>query len=935
MANKRIQIEFDLNTNEVKLAGEATLSLAQQVRILQKELQKTPEGTKEFELLRKKLNDTRDNFERVNAKSRELFGTLSLIPGPVGEIAGKLNGAISLFKTFSGFSFKDLSNQFKGLVEDIKGILINLGSWGEGTKNLSTDLDGLNNSTESFNQTLSNTVSNVGAAGDSVVGYNDALQQEIDLLTEAAAETTKNIVANQEQIATLTENVNSIDDLNNATDEQINLLVDLIDENEALTENLDEQIGSIDELRTAQTAGTAATQQQVGANQALTTSSAAASTALRVLKGVIASLGIGLLIIAITTLISKAYEWVTSTEAADRANENLGNTLERLNRISKDTQAVIEEETQKNLIRAKIAGKTEDELSRIRTEGSKKQIEALKKTIKEIENEEFSANFLRLTKKQQEERSQEILKQRNELQNQINNLESKARVQELQDELDRRERLKKGAKEISDDRTKNDAEELARTKTALDAQIQLEIDAENTKLDVLEGLIEKRFALETGSASELELLFRQNQKKVQDAIDEDTTKELDKKKKKLDLLIEVEKNASQVNTENLISLLKQRAELEKETLNTTSEERLAIEARTEAEIRKIRQDAREKELTESIAANRGNFDKQIELYRQFADEVINSTNYTEAEKLRIREETFQKIEQLEQERLNNAVTKLNLSLMNSEMTYSEYYNSLGTLYDNELARYKKLYDDKIIFEDEYNKKTKELTDARNNIRQKEFEAAIATAQAIGQGFGAVASLLGENTKQGKALAIAASLINTYAAIAGQLKAFAGVPIPGYAIAQAIATGLVGFANVKKIQQTQIPNVSGGSGGVINTGGINVNARRAQGGMINGAGGQMSDNIMALLSDGEYVVNARSTRAFRPLLETINSAQNLPAFAAGGLVNQGSTPFKSQNETIADAVSTAFGQTPIKTYVTATEVSNQQQFDRIIKSRSLI
>jgi protein involved in polysaccharide export with SLBB domain len=93
--------------------------------------------------------------------------------------------------------------------------------------------------------------------------------------------------------------------------------------------------------------------------------------------------------------------------------------------------------------------------------------------------------------------------------------------------------------------------------------------------------------------------------------------------------------------------------------------------------------------------------------------------------------------------------------------------------------------------------------------------------------------------------------------------------------------------------------------------------------------------MALLSDGEYVVNARSTRAFRPLLETINSAQNLPAFAAGGLVNQGSTPFKSQNETIADAVSTAFGQTPIKTYVTATEVSNQQQFDRIIKSRSLI
>ena len=49
--------------------------------------------------------------------------------------------------------------------------------------------------------------------------------------------------------------------------------------------------------------------------------------------------------------------------------------------------------------------------------------------------------------------------------------------------------------------------------------------------------------------------------------------------------------------------------------------------------------------------------------------------------------------------------------------------------------------------------------------------------------------------------MASSLVNTYAAISGQLATFSGVgapPIPGYAIAQAIATGLVGLANVKKI-----------------------------------------------------------------------------------------------------------------------------------------
>ena len=57
--------------------------------------------------------------------------------------------------------------------------------------------------------------------------------------------------------------------------------------------------------------------------------------------------------------------------------------------------------------------------------------------------------------------------------------------------------------------------------------------------------------------------------------------------------------------------------------------------------------------------------------------------------------------------------------------------------------------------------------------------------------------------------IASSLVNTYAAITGQLKAFSGVPVPGFAIAQAIATGVAGFANIKKIASVKVPNSSGG------------------------------------------------------------------------------------------------------------------------------
>ena len=151
MANKKIEIQFDLNNDDVKIASERTLTLAQQVRILKQELQKLPEGSKEFDILKNKLNETKDNFERVNVKSRELFGTLSLIPGPIGEIAGKLNGAISLFKTFSGFSLKDITSQIKALGQDIKQVLINLGSWGGDNKKVSESLKDVTDSSKGLN----------------------------------------------------------------------------------------------------------------------------------------------------------------------------------------------------------------------------------------------------------------------------------------------------------------------------------------------------------------------------------------------------------------------------------------------------------------------------------------------------------------------------------------------------------------------------------------------------------------------------------------------------------------------------------------------------------------------------------------------------------------------------------------------------------------
>jgi len=61
---------------------------------------------------------------------------------------------------------------------------------------------------------------------------------------------------------------------------------------------------------------------------------------------------------------------------------------------------------------------------------------------------------------------------------------------------------------------------------------------------------------------------------------------------------------------------------------------------------------------------------------------------------------------------------------------------------------------------------------------------------------------------------------------------------------------------------------------------------ATGGFVSGPGTGTSDSINASLSNGEYVVNAASTRMFRGTLESINRRKSLPGFASGGLYETG-------------------------------------------------
>lgn len=80
---------------------------------------------------------------------------------------------------------------------------------------------------------------------------------------------------------------------------------------------------------------------------------------------------------------------------------------------------------------------------------------------------------------------------------------------------------------------------------------------------------------------------------------------------------------------------------------------------------------------------------------------------------------------------------------------------------------------------------------------------------------------------------------------------------------------------------------------------------ASGGHVRGAGTGTSDSIPAMLSNGEYVINAQSTRKNRALLEAINSGE-APAFARGGPVGRSgyAGASTSQTTTFAPVISVA-------------------------------
>ena len=115
---------------------------------------------------------------------------------------------------------------------------------------------------------------------------------------------------------------------------------------------------------------------------------------------------------------------------------------------------------------------------------------------------------------------------------------------------------------------------------------------------------------------------------------------------------------------------------------------------------------------------------------------------------------------------------------------------------------------------------------------------------------------------------------------------------------------------------------------------------AEGGLVTGEGGPKDDKILAKLSNGESVINAKSTKMFAPVLSAINQAGGgnpIPMLADGGIVKAGgfdhihtdtmttNSQTGSYNDTVAldEGTLSALDQIFSKVSVNTNEITNAQ------------
>ena len=233
-------------------------------------------------------------------------------------------------------------------------------------------------------------------------------------------------------------------------------------------------------------------------------------------------------------------------------------------------------------------------------------------------------------------------------------------------------------------------------------------------------------------------------------------------------------------------------------------------------IRKGLIDTEAEERAEKLRLIKQDFDEQIKLAEQYYGEESDKVKELKAAQksaLDAQQDAFDLTDKekrlaKEKEDQEKLIEKLEIDKEFSNLSFEDQRNLLN-------ERDEQLLNDTTLTEEQRTALTKQFGEARTNLAVSEQDAKLATLDAVGGGLQDLSSIAGEETAAGKALALAAATINTYAGIAGiwgaQPEGTATTTLIAK-IAASIAVASAGFAAVKKIASTKVPATSGGGGG---------------------------------------------------------------------------------------------------------------------------
>ncbi len=949
--NKKIVIEYDINGKAVDVAIDKTLNLKRQVVELTKALRSAKEGSDEFKLLSSRLSDTQDQLAKTTAKSRDLFGSLSMLPGPVGQFFGQLQGGIELLKTFSSFTFKDLQFQFKETANDIGDIADNFAGTGKVIDEVGGASKNAGDNIDEFAKRAENAASNLAGTTVQTENLTKSLEnagksyQYVSIETDALGRKT----------------VNAIKPIKDMTAAEFEL------------------------FKAEQKAAFGAGEQAVateGLVAAEKTATFWTTTLGNTIKGVLIGTGIGLAIVLIGQLVTWLYKYVDGTEAAEKAQKSFNEELDRTNVL---LDLDLKDAKRRQAIKIADLKATGKDAKTIRDQEVKDLKENLALTETALSDAGKRENAVM---KRTDEKAVEDLKvaqkKTTELDQQAKDLRTAIRVKELSNieennkaSLELRTKALEKLKVLQGNRLKE-----------LEALIKLEIDKEKTGKTELEALLKEKLAirqkLEKLSLAERKVIIAENAKITNDAIIEDNQRviqgEIDKYTRltiEEGVLTDEFYEARRKQAEQQLRFELQEADKDEKTKLTKREnartkywkalvdiDKEALEARLGLEQTKEnaeyegtvaffqkQRDVEDANYEVQQAAARGNYDKLEALKNEHQKKMIaidvaelnykagleqrkattEQDNYTKVEDRFV--ESFDVIKQLNQRKFDDL-------RMAEDYSYQAQIKAAG---DNALAK---------------EQIEREHADKLAQIKAQEFEAQKQTTLAIEQvtaQFGQTMAEIGDMMiQQGqgrdkkmfeagkkaaiagiaidKASAIASIITNTAIANAKSVAAFPltlgqpWVTINTVSAALSIAATLA--AGIKAISQINSTSFdTGGSAG----GGEKSNMlgrNYGDGGMIEGprhaAGG-----VPIVAEGGEAIMTRGAVTSFGPLLSMLNQAGGGTSFSQGAV---GSARFDNPKVTTTEASNQPM---VIKTYVVSNDMTTEQQKQARLKDLSTL